>query len=79
MLTGFVGVCCLTVASARDMVRSLPDAQREAVARHYLIGDDIATIAVALERTPAAVAGLLHRGLKRLREHVVSAAADLEL
>lgn len=47
---------------------ALPDAQREAIERHYLQGEPIAVIAAGLGRTPAAVAGLLKRGLKTLRE-----------
>lgn len=46
----------------------LPDAQREAVERHYFRGEPVATIATALGKTPAAVAGLLKRGLRTLRD-----------
>jgi RNA polymerase sigma-70 factor (ECF subfamily) len=45
----------------------LPDAQREAVELRHLQGWSIDAIAGHLERTPAAVAGLLKRGLKQLR------------
>jgi RNA polymerase sigma-70 factor (ECF subfamily) len=47
---------------------ALPDAQREAVERHYFHGEPVAAVAAALGKTPAAVAGLLKRGLKALRE-----------
>jgi RNA polymerase sigma-70 factor, ECF subfamily len=46
----------------------LPDAQREAVVLHHLQGWSLAALAGHLGRTEPAVAGLLHRGLKRLRE-----------
>lgn len=46
----------------------LPDAQREAVVLHHLQGWTLGEVAARLERTDGAVAGLLHRGLRRLRE-----------
>jgi RNA polymerase sigma-70 factor (ECF subfamily) len=46
----------------------LPDAQREAVVLHHLQGRPLADLAQHLGRSESAVAGLLHRGLKRLRE-----------
>jgi RNA polymerase sigma-70 factor (ECF subfamily) len=46
----------------------LPEPQREAIVRHHLQGCSLAETAGALGRTEAAVAGLLHRGLKKLRE-----------
>jgi RNA polymerase sigma-70 factor (ECF subfamily) len=46
----------------------LPDAQREAVVLHHLQGWPLAELARHLDRSEPAVAGLLHRGLKRLRE-----------
>lgn len=45
-----------------------PEAQREAVVLHHLQGAALAEVATQLQRTEAAVAGLLHRGLKQLRE-----------
>jgi RNA polymerase sigma-70 factor (ECF subfamily) len=45
----------------------LPDAQREAIVLHYWQGCSLAETAEQLGRSPAAVAGLLHRGLKALR------------
>jgi RNA polymerase sigma-70 factor (ECF subfamily) len=51
-----------------DAVAQLPDAQRDAVTLHHLEGWPLARIARRLGRTEPAVAGLLHRGLKRLRE-----------
>lgn len=46
----------------------LPEAQREAVVLHHLQGATLAEVAAKLQRTEAAVAGLLHRGMKQLRE-----------
>jgi RNA polymerase sigma-70 factor, ECF subfamily len=48
-------------------VAELPEAQREALILHYWQGLTLAEIAEELGRSPAAVAGLLHRGLKHLR------------
>ena len=45
----------------------LPDDQRVVVEMHHLRDDSVADIAAALGRTEAAVAGLLRRGLKKLR------------
>jgi RNA polymerase sigma-70 factor (ECF subfamily) len=45
----------------------LPDDQRQAVILRHLEGRPLAEISAEMERTPAAVAGLLHRGLARLR------------
>jgi len=46
----------------------MPEAQREAIVLHHLQGLPLADVASQLNKSPAAVAGLLHRGLKRLRE-----------
>ncbi len=46
----------------------LPDAQREALILQYWQGWSVAEIAKHLERTPAAVGGLLKRALARMRE-----------
>ena len=51
-----------------DALAKLPDAQREAVVLHHLQGASLAEVAAQLQRTEAAVAGLLHRGLKQLRK-----------
>jgi RNA polymerase sigma-70 factor, ECF subfamily len=51
-------------------LNDLPDGQREAVVLHYWQGWPVADIGQHLGRTPAAVAGLLHRGLTQLREHL---------
>jgi RNA polymerase sigma-70 factor (ECF subfamily) len=46
---------------------ALPDAQREAVILRHFEGRSLGEIARQLGRTPAAVVGLLQRGLKGLR------------
>lgn len=51
-----------------DALLALGDAQREAVVLHHLQGWTLNEVAAHLGRTDAAVAGLLHRGLRRLRE-----------
>jgi RNA polymerase sigma-70 factor (ECF subfamily) len=48
----------------------LPPAQRQAVELHYLRGWKLEEIAQHLGRGKSAVAGLLHRGLDRLREYL---------
>lgn len=53
----------------------LPDAQRRAVMLRHFQKKSIADIAVELDRTEQAVAGLVKRGLQRLRE-LMSAAED---
>jgi RNA polymerase sigma-70 factor, ECF subfamily len=55
----------LVVAEA---LAQLPDDQRMAVEFHHLKEIPVAEIAVQMGRTEASVAGLLRRGLKRLRE-----------
>jgi RNA polymerase sigma-70 factor (ECF subfamily) len=49
------------------LLSELPDAQRRAIELHHLRGMPLAEIAAELGTTKAAVAGLLHRGLKTLR------------
>jgi RNA polymerase sigma-70 factor (ECF subfamily) len=48
----------------------LPEAQREALVLQYWHGWTLAQIADHLGRTPAAAAGLLKRGLKKLRQEL---------
>jgi RNA polymerase sigma-70 factor (ECF subfamily) len=54
--------------SLADALLALPAGQREAVVLHHLQGWTLNEVAAQLDRTDAAVAGLLHRGLRRLRE-----------
>ncbi len=51
-----------------DALTQLPAAQREAIILHHLQGASLTETAERLGRTDAAVAGLLHRGLRKLRE-----------
>jgi RNA polymerase sigma-70 factor (ECF subfamily) len=51
-----------------DALRQLPDEQRQAIELHHLRSRPVAEVAEHMGRTKAAVAGLLFRGLKRLRE-----------
>jgi RNA polymerase sigma-70 factor (ECF subfamily) len=53
-----------------EALAALPDNNREALVLHYCESWPLADIASHLGRTPAAVAGLLKRGLKQLREHL---------
>jgi RNA polymerase sigma-70 factor (ECF subfamily) len=54
----------------------LPEAQREAVTLHYLRGWRLEEIAQHLGRGKSAVAGLLHRGLDKLREFLQAPRRD---
>ena len=55
------------VLQLAEAIESLPEAQRDTVILHYWQGCTLAEIAEQLDRTPGSVAGLLHRGLKKLR------------
>ena len=54
------------VALAMALMK-LPDDQRQAIQMHHLHGDSSAVVAARMNRTEISVAGLLRRGLKRLR------------
>jgi len=56
----------LSIRLAAEL-EALPEAQREAVVLHYWQGMTLPEIAEHFGRSPAAVAGLLQRGLKSLR------------
>ncbi len=51
-------------------LEKLPEAQRLAITLHHLQGMTLAQVAVQLNRSTAAVAGLLHRGLCALQQSV---------
>jgi RNA polymerase sigma-70 factor (ECF subfamily) len=51
-----------------EALAQLPEAQREAVVLHHLQGRSLAQLAAHLGRSESAAAGLLHRGLMKLRE-----------
>jgi RNA polymerase sigma-70 factor, ECF subfamily len=63
----------LAAARHEDLLRlaaaleALPDAQREAVTLYHLRQVPLDQIAARMDRTPAAVAGLIKRGLRRMR------------
>lgn len=50
-----------------EALAGLPDAQRRAIELHHLRAMPLSEIAQELNTTKAAVAGLLHRGMKALR------------
>jgi len=50
-----------------DALDQLPALQRESVVLHHLQGMSLADLAGHLNRSEASVAGLLRRGLRRLR------------
>jgi RNA polymerase sigma-70 factor (ECF subfamily) len=51
-----------------DALDQLPPDQQEAVVLHHLKGRSLSELADHLGRSPAAVAGLLHRGLRKLQD-----------
>ena len=53
-----------------DALATLPQAQREALELRHCQGWSLADISRHLGRTPAAVAGLLKRGLRQLRQQL---------
>ena len=55
-----------------DAIWSLPETQRQAITLHHLQGRTLAETARQLEKSEGAVAGLLHRGLRSLRERLES-------
>jgi RNA polymerase sigma-70 factor (ECF subfamily) len=54
----------------------LPETQRQAVELHHLLGLSLSEVAERLQSTKPAVAGLLHRGLKKLRELLADTEAE---
>lgn len=57
-------------AALADALAALPEAQREALVLRHCQNWSLADISRHLDRSPAAVAGLLKRGLRQLREHL---------
>jgi RNA polymerase sigma-70 factor (ECF subfamily) len=55
-----------------DALAKLPEAQQEAITLHHLHGLAVPEIAGLMDRSATAVAGLLKRGLRTLREHLLS-------
>jgi len=54
--------------SLATALQALPDAQREAIELYHLQGCTLPEVARLLNRTGPSVAGLIHRGLKQLRQ-----------
>jgi RNA polymerase sigma-70 factor (ECF subfamily) len=57
-------------------LEQLPDAQRQAIYLHYFEHLKLAEVATRMERSTTAVAGLLKRGLRRLRELIREPTPD---
>jgi RNA polymerase sigma-70 factor (ECF subfamily) len=57
-----------TLLRLADALTSLPETQREAIVLHHLQGWSLNDTARGLDRSDTATAGLLHRGLKKLRD-----------
>jgi RNA polymerase sigma-70 factor, ECF subfamily len=55
-------------------LQALPPAQRQAIELHHLQGLSLVEVAAEMASTKPAVAGLLHRGLKKLRELLAAGA-----
>ena len=51
-------------------IEQLPEAQREAIRLHYIDGLKLSEVAAAMDKSSGAIAGLLHRGMKTLREQL---------
>jgi RNA polymerase sigma-70 factor (ECF subfamily) len=58
------------VGRLAEALAGLPQGQRQAIVLYYWHGASLAELAAQLGRTPAAVAGLLKRGLKQLRNNL---------
>jgi RNA polymerase sigma-70 factor (ECF subfamily) len=59
-----------------ESLAGLPELQRRAIELHHLRGLPLSEIAAELGTTKAAVAGLLHRGLKTLRRRLGSSSME---
>jgi RNA polymerase sigma-70 factor, ECF subfamily len=55
-----------------EILLGLPSAEREAIVLHHLQGRPLREVAERLGRSTGAVAGLLHRGLRRLKQQMHS-------
>lgn len=58
------------VLQVAEAVERLPESQREAIRLHYLEGMKLSEVAEQLDKTSGAIAGLLHRGMKTLRDQL---------
>lgn len=57
-----------TVEALHVAMAELPGDYREVVCRKYLLGENVAEIAAAMDRTPASVRAMINRAKRRLRE-----------
>ena len=58
-------------------LEQLPDDQQTAIVLHHLQGMPLADVARQMDRSKPAVAGLLHRGMTRLRDRLAPVAGDV--
>jgi RNA polymerase sigma-70 factor (ECF subfamily) len=58
------------VLKMAEAVERLPETQREAIRLHYLEGMKLSEVAEQLDKSAGAIAGLLHRGMKTLRQQL---------
>lgn len=65
-----VAVRAEEVLKLADALETLPEEQRSAVVAYYWCGLTLAEIGQDLERTGPAVAGLIYRGVKRLKQNL---------
>lgn len=59
-----------SVIRISQAIAQLPESQADAVRLHYLEGMKLSEVADELGKSTGAVAGLLHRGMKSLREQL---------
>ena len=59
-----------------DALESLTPQQREAIILHYFQSQTVPQIAAAMQRSEAAVGGLLHRGMQALKTQFGNSAED---
>lgn len=75
----------MAVARGEDLnqlavaISNLPEDMREVVVRRHINNESINQIATVCERTPASVAGLLRRGLAKLRHQLATTNSSLDL
>jgi RNA polymerase sigma-70 factor (ECF subfamily) len=65
-----VAVRAEEVLQLADALETLSEEQRSAVVAYYWCGSTLAEIGHDLHRTGPAVAGLIYRGVKRLKQHL---------
>lgn len=64
------------LSALAEALAALPEDNQEALVLHYFQGWSLDRIGLQMERTPAAVAGLLKRGLKQLRGLLLPTASE---